>query len=702
MERFSRAIVKGRHLILVAAVLLLLLSLVGVIATRINYDILSYLPEGLESMVGEQYLENDFNIASTAIVTVEGMESYDVIDMEEEISRIDGVSSAFSVYDVLDQSIPKDMIPQEARSVVYGKNDSTMILIRFDEASASDKTMNAIVEIKKTLRKDCFLGGMSVILEDTKELVNQELPKYVLCAVLFSIVVLFLFLPNTVVPFLFMLGLLFPIAFNFGTNVLMGEISYITEALAAVLQLGVTMDFSIFLLHRYEEEKQDKSNEEAMAVAISKTFSSITASSLTTIAGFLAMCAMSFTLGTDIGIVMAKGVFFGVVSTITILPALLMRFDKVVEKYRHPTLTPKAHRLASVITAHPGVIIAIFVLVLMPFAIGNSKTDVYYTLTDSLPQDMTGITGTHKLGDDFDMPSYHFLVVDDALGNSEMKNLAKDIDKVDGVKNSICLEKFIGGGLPDSIIPQDIKDIFHAGGHRLLIVTTAYSPGTDKMNAQVSAITDILKSYDKTGIITGEGAMTKDLITTTDHDFRMVSLFSILAVFVIIMLTFQSISVPVLLVAAIEGAIYINMGMSYFTGATVAFISSIVIGTIQLGATVDYAILMTTRFHEEQNNGYPPKVAARIAVETCTPSILTSGLTFFAATVGLYFVSRIDLIRGLCLLISRGAIISMLVILLVLPSLLIVLAPVINKTSIRWLNVARADWVVPHADDPHR
>ncbi len=687
MERVARFVVKRRGFVLAVACVLLVLSVFGYINTRINYDILSYLPEELESMEGERYLDEDFNLASTAMITVEGdMPTAQLLKLKDDVESVDGVTSCFWISDVVDVTVPKEMLPDNVQDMLYGKNDSTMMMVRFEQSSASDKTINAIVEIKSIMKKDCFLGGMSTILEDTKELVNQELPKYVLCAVIFSLIVLFLFLENTAVPFIFMLGVLFPVVYNFGSNVFLGEISYITQALAAVLQLGVTMDFSIFLLHRYQEEKEYKSNSDAMVSAICLTSTSIVSSSLTTIAGFLAMCAMSLKLGSDIGIVMAKGVALGVISTLTILPALIIYFDKIIEKSVHPVITPKMHKVAGVVTKHPKRILLIFVVVALVFFRAQGLTSVYYTLTDSLPQNLTGIAGTNKLDEDFGMPSFHFVVINDEMSSAQKKNLADELDKVDGIKSTLCYEKFVGGGIPEAAIPDDIAEVFRADGHELMMITTEYKPGTDEMNAQVRQMNKIIKKYDPDGLLTGEGAMTKDLITTSAHDFNSTSVFSILAVFVIILITFRSISIPFLLVLAIEGAIMVNLGIPYFTGSTIPFIASIVLGTIQLGATVDYAILMTTRFHEERLNGLSPHDAAATAIETCAPSIITSGLSFFAATIGLYFVSRIDLIRGLCLLISRGAIISMLVILFVLPAMLILFAPLIRKTTYHWLD----------------
>lgn len=687
MERVARFVVKRRGFVLAVACMLLVLSAFGYINTRVNYDILSYLPSELESVEGERYLDKDFGLASTAMVTVEGdMPTAELLKMKQDIEAVDGVTSCFWLSDVVDVTVPKEILPDDVTNMMYGKNDSTMMMVRFEESSASDKTIHAIVQIKGIMKKDCFLGGMSTILEDTKELVNQELPKYVLCAVVFSLIVLFLFLENTAVPFIFMLGIIFPVVYNFGSNVFMGEISYITQALAAVLQLGVTMDFSIFLLHRYQEEKVNKSNEDAMVSAICLTSTSILSSSLTTIAGFLAMCTMSLTLGADIGIVMAKGVALGVISTLTILPALIMYFDKIIEKRRHPVVTPHMHKVAAVVTKHPKRIIMIFVVIALVFFRAQSLTSVYYTLTDSLPQDLTGIAGTNKLDEDFGMPSFHFVIINDNMSSAQKKSLADELDNVEGIKSTLCYEKFVGGGIPESAVPDSAAELFRSNGHELMMITTEYKPGTDEMNTQVQRMNKIIKRYDADGILTGEGAMTKDLITTSAHDFNSTSVFSILAVFLIIVITFKSISIPFLLVLAIEGAIMVNLGIPYFTGSVIPFIASIVLGTIQLGATVDYAILMTTRFHEERLNGLSPHDAAATAIETCAPSIITSGLSFFAATIGLYFVSRIDLIRGLCLLISRGAIISMLVILFVLPAMLILFAPIIRKTTYHWLD----------------
>ena len=558
--------------------------------------------------------------------------------------------------------------------------------MRFEGAAASQGTMQAVAAIKKTLREGCFFGGMAVILQDTKALIDQEMPLYILCAVGACLLVLYLALASNVVPLIFMLGILYPVVYNFGTNLFLGEISYITQALAAVLQLGVTMDFSIFLLHRYEEERQNhpEDDEEAMVRAICKTFTSISASSLTTIAGFLALCAMRLTLGRDIGIVMAKGVLFGVVCTLVVLPALILCSHKAIYKHSHRTVIPKLTRTSHFVTKHYIAILLVFLVLFIPFPLAQSAAEVYYTLFDSLPQDMTGIVGTDKMGEDFGIATPEFALVNEALGSDEIRALCSRLEEVDGVAGVMALEKYLGGAIPETAVPEEVRELLHAGGYRLIMITGEYETGTDGCNRQVDETIRLLKEADPGALLTGEAPLTKDLIEVADVDFANVNVWSIAAVFAIIAISFKSLSIPVLLVAGIEAAIMVNMGIPYFTGTVLPFIASIVIGTIQLGATVDYAILMTTRFHEELLAGRTRKEAAQQALEHCSESILTSGLTFFAATVGVYFVSRMELLKSLCLLISRGALISMFVILFILPCLLIVFEPVIGKTTLHW------------------
>lgn len=685
MEKLARGIVRRRRLVLVLAVLLLIPALLGAAATRINYDILTYLPPELDSMLGEQALENDFNLASTGMITVEGMPLGELLDMKAQMEQVPGVEQVFWLSDIIDPALPREMLPEGIQKAMYGEN-ATLMLVRFSEPSASKSTMDAVAELKGLLREHSFMGGMSVILQDTKALVDQEMPLYILCAVGASLLVLFLAMESTLVPVLFMIGLLFPILYNFGTNYFLGQISYITQALSTVLQLGVTMDFSIFLLHRYEEEKlRSTDKEQAMATAIVNTFSSITASSLTTIAGFLALCTMRLTLGRDIGIVMAKGVALGVVCTVTILPSLILTFDRAVEKHRHRAVIPQLKRVSQFVTRHPGPILAVFLVIMIPFTLAQSKTDVYYTLFDSLPQDLTGIVGTNKLKEDFGMTTSHFILVDKDMSDEDLKTLCKDLEGVEGVTQVASVSELLPAGFSTDMLPEDVAQLAQSGGRKLILANSAYKSGTGELTAQLKEMDGLIKAADPSGVITGEGAMTKDLIEIADIDFAHVNVASIAAVFLIILLTFRSASIPVLLVVSIESAIFINMGLPYFTGTQLPFIASIVIGTVQLGATVDYAILMATRFREERQKGLSPKEAAQVACRYCSQSILSSGLTFFAATIGVAAISRMELLKSICLLISRGALISMFVIIVLLPCLLQLLDPLIRHTTLHWL-----------------
>ena len=681
MKKLARAIVRMRRLILIAAVLLLIPAAVGAVATPINYDILSYLPQELDSRVGQLLLETDYHLASTNMITVEGMPTNELLAMKAEIDEVPDVLNTFWLSDVLDPAVPVEMLPADLQQFLFGKNDSTILIVQLGGSSVSEETMGAVAQIKKILRKNCFFGGISVILSDTKELVMGEMPLYVLCAVAGCLLVLFLSLESWLTPFLFMLGLLFPLVYNFGTNIL----------LAAVLQLGVTMDFSIFLLHRYEEEKAScVSNEEAMENAICKTMSSIAASSLTTIAGFLALCAMQLTLGADLGVVMAKGVALGVLCTIVILPSLILFFDRWVEKYRHRTFMPRLTHLSNFVSKHPVPVVAVFLLLMIPFGLAQSRTDIYYNIFAALPQDMPGIVGTNKLGEDFGMMTNHFILVREELTASQVSGLCDEIKGVDGITQVVSLDSIAGPGFETELLPDELMNIVQNGGYKLILANGCYKSGSDALNAQVDELVRLVKTADPEGLVTGEGAMMKDLVEIADEDFKNVNIWSIAAVLVIIALSFRSLSVPVLLVASIEAAIAINMGIPYFIDDSLPFIASIVIGTIQLGATVDYSILMTTRYREERLALRSPKAAAQQALEHCSQSILTSGLTFFAATFGVAAISKVELLESICMLISRGALISMAVILLVLPAALMLLDGLICRTTYHWLTAPNA------------
>lgn len=684
MKKFSKWISKHNKIVLIITVILLVPSIFGFINTRINYDILSYLPQELESVKGQNILEDVYSDAATGLLIIDGMKSKDIVDIKEKIKKVNGVDDAIWIDDALDISIPKDILPDAIKNQLFS-GDSTMLIIKYKGSTADESTLKAIGEIKTIMNKQCFLSGMSAIMEDTKNLADKEAPFYVVLAVFISLIILILTMESTAVPVIFLISIGIGILFNMGTNIFLGEISYITKALAAVLQLGVTMDYSIFLMHRYDEELlKHEEKEDAMAQAISSTMLSISGSSLTTIAGFLALCAMDLTLGTDIGIVMAKGVIIGVITAVTVLPALILTFDKLIHRFKHKTIIPNFNKLSKIVTTHYKIIIAIFFILLIPAIYGSNHTKVYYNLDKTLPKDMPSIVATNKLKDKFNMMTTHFILVKDDIKPYKAKEMEERIEKIDGITNVIGYDKILGPAIPEEFIPENIRNIFKSGGYNLILANSQYKAATDEENNQIDNINEIIKEYDPNGVVAGEGALTKDLITTSDRDFKMVSLYSIIAIFLIILVVFKSISIPVLLVSAIEFAIFINMGIPYFTGTTIPFIASIVIGTIQLGATVDYAILLTSRFREELRNGHEKHEAILIAVEESAKSIVTSGLTFFGATGAVALVSDMALIRSLCFLISRGAIISMAVILLILPSFLLVLEGLINKTSIKW------------------
>lgn len=688
LKRLARFVVEKRWLVLIVAVLLGALAVVGMIRTKINYDILTYLPANLESVIGEQCLDKDFHIASTAMVTVENMTNKDVLDLKDDISKIDGVAKVYWISDVADLSIPKDVLPKDLENTFYSTkgNNGTMLLVTFSGSTSSESTMNAISKLKSTLKKDCLIGGLSAVAEDTKDLTNRELPGYILLAVLLVLVVLFMGVESTVVPLLIMVGVGLAIVYNFGTNIFLGQISYVTQSLAAVLQLGVTMDFSIFLIHRYQEEKTKHDNkDDAMTSAITKAFVSIFGSSLTTIAGFLALCTMSLTLGADIGIVMAKGVLIGVISTFTILPALLLIFDRQIEKYKHKTLITKLKKSSYFIVNHHVAILIIFIVIVIPFAYGEQHTQQYYNLVNSLPKNLVSVEGTNRLKTDYNMIATDFILVDDKVSSNDINKMTDQIKALDGITLAASYKDYVGDSLPGDFIPAQIKNIFVSNGRQMIIANSSFETATNEQANQLKQISAIVKAYDKNALVTGEAPMTQDLVTVADKDFKSVNIASIIAVFIIIAIVFGSASLPFILVAAIEGAVMINMGIPYYTGSVLPFIASIVIGTIQLGSTINYAILLTTRFREERRNGFEPKESARLAVETCSHSIFCSGLAFFAATIGVSLISDVQLIQSLCLLISRGALISMCTILFVLPSLLIIFSGVIEKTSMNWL-----------------
>lgn len=682
MVNFGKKVVKYRVLILILGVLLLIPSVFGYLNTRVNYDVLTYLPDNIETMKGQDILVNDFGTGAFSMFIVDGMEEKDVAELKEKIEKVDHVANVIWYDSIADISVPMSMLPDDIYDV-FNSDTGTMMAIFFDEGTSSDGTMDAIAQIRKIAGKQCFLSGMSAVVTDTKNLAEKETPVYVLIAVILAVIVLGLTMESFFVPLLFMLSIGMAIIYNLGSNYFMGEISYITKALAAVLQLGVTLDYSIFLMHSYEEQqvRYDGDKKRAMAHAISQTFSSVMGSSITTIAGFIALCFMSFTLGLDIGIVMVKGVIFGVIACVTILPSMILCCDKIIEKTKHKPFLPDIGRISDKVTKRYLVYVVLFLLFLFPAIYGNNHTAVYYNLDETLPKDLPSIIANEKLKEDYDMNTTHMILVDSSVSSTDVNKMIKEMDKVDGVKWALGLDSLVGPSVPSDMIPESVSSMLKNDKYQLLLVNSEYKVASDEVNAQIKALNKILHKYDKTGMMIGEGPLTADLIDITDQDFKTVSAVSIGIIFVIILVLFKSISLPVILVGVIEFAIFVNMGIPYYTGTKLPFVASIVIGTIQLGSTVDYAILMTTRYKRERNHGANKHDAITTAHRVSAQSIMVSALSFFAATIGVGLYSNIDMISSLCILMARGALISMVVVIFVLPSMFMVFDKVIVKTS---------------------
>ena len=633
-------------------------------------------------MKGQDILVNDFGTGAFSMFIVDGMEEKDVAELKEKIEKVDHVANVIWYDSIADISVPMSMLPDDIYDV-FNSDTGTMMAIFFDEGTSSDGTMDAIAQIRKIAGKQCFLSGMSAVVTDTKNLAEKETPVYVLIAVILAVIVLGLTMESFFVPLLFMLSIGMAIIYNLGSNYFMGEISYITKALAAVLQLGVTLDYSIFLMHSYEEQqvRYDGDKNRAMAHAISQTFSSVIGSSITTIAGFIALCFMSFTLGLDIGIVMVKGVIFGVIACVTILPSMILCCDKIIEKTKHKPFLPDIGRISDKVTKRYLVYVVLFLLFLFPAIYGNNHTAVYYNLDETLPKDLPSIIANEKLKEDYDMNTTHMILVDSSVSSTDVNKMIKEMDKVDGVKWALGLDSLVGPSVPSDMIPESVSSMLKNDKYQLLLVNSEYKVASDEVNAQIKTLNKILHKYDKTGMLIGEGPLTADLIDITDQDFKTVSAVSIGIIFVIILVLFKSISLPVILVGVIEFAIFVNMGIPYYTGTKLPFVASIVIGTIQLGSTVDYAILMTTRYKRERNHGANKHDAITTAHRVSAQSIMVSALSFFAATIGVGLYSNIDMISSLCILMARGALISMVVVIFVLPSMFMVFDKVIVKTS---------------------
>lgn len=682
MIKFGKAVVKSRIVILISSVLLLIPALLGYISTRINYDVLTYLPEEIETMQGQEIMIEDFGTGAFSMFIVDGMELKDVAELKAKIEEVDHVEKVLWYDSIMDISVPQSMLPDKVYEV-FNSDTGTMMAIFFDEGTSADSTMDAITQIRKLAGKQCFVSGMSAIVTDTKALSERETPIYVLIAVLLSTLVLAVTMESIVIPVLFLLSIGMAIVYNLGSNVIFGEISYITKALAAVLQLGVTMDYSIFLMHSYEEQQAvyEGDKKRAMAHAISQTFSSVIGSSVTTVAGFIALCFMSFTLGMDIGVVMAKGVILGVLTCVTILPSMILACDKLIEKTKHRPLLPNIDRISKKVTKHYGVYVALFLIFLVPAIYGNIHAGVYYNLDETLPKNLPCIVANEKLKKDYDMNTTHILLMDSSVPSVEAGRMLKEIENVDGVKWALGLDSLVGPAFPQSMLPDSLTETLKNDKYQMVLINSVYKVASDEVNKQVDDINQILDRYDEGAMLVGEAPLTKDLIDITDKDFRTVSVVSIGIIFVIILILFRSISLPVILVGVIEFAIFVNMGIPYYTGTTLPFVASIVIGTIQLGATVDYAILMTTRYKRERSMGAGKYDAITVAHQASAQSIIVSALSFFAATVGVGLYSNIDMISSLCILMARGAIISMAVVVFVLPSMFMVFDRVIVRTS---------------------
>ena len=682
MVKVGKKIVKFRVPILILSIILLIPAVWGYVNTRINYDVLTYLPEDIETMQGQEIMTNDFGIGAFSMLMVDGMEDKEIVKLKEKVEKVDGVENVLWYDSLADISVPQSVLPSKLYDE-YNTEDGTMMAVFFKDGTSSDETMKAITEIRKITGEQCFLSGMSAIVEDTKELAEKETPLYVLIAVALSALVLAITMESIFVPVLFLLSIGIAIVYNLGTNVFFGEISYITKALAAVLQLGVTMDYSIFLMHSYQEQQVRYSGdkERAMAHAISQTFSSVIGSSVTTVAGFIALCFMSFTLGKDIGIVMAKGVIFGVLVCVTVLPSMILCCDKLIEKTKHKPLLPDIGRISDKVTKRYVIYVVAFVIILFPAIYGNNHTGVYYNLDESLPKDLPSVIANTKLKEDYNMNTTHMILVDSSVAGSDVKKMSQEIEKVDGVKWVLGLDNLVGSGVPADMLPESVTGMLKNDKYQLLMVNSTYKVASNKVNKQIEEIDKILDKYDKSAMLVGEGPLTKDLINITDTDFKRVSAVSIGIVFVIILLLFKSVTIPVILVGVIEFAIFVNMGIPFYTGTKLPFVASIVIGTIQLGATVDYAILMTTRYQRERSRGAGKFDAITTAHKFSAQSIIVSALSFFAATIGVGLYSNIDMISSLCILMARGALISMVVVVLILPSLFMVFDKIIVKTS---------------------
>jgi predicted RND superfamily exporter protein len=682
MLKFGEFIAKHRVLILLTGIILLIPSVFGYLNTRVNYDILSYLPKDINTMVGQDILIDEFGQGGFSFVMVDGMTEKEIADTADKISEVDGVSNVVCYESLTDLNVPKEILPSKVRDF-FNKGDTTLMAVFFEGSTSADKTLEAVDEMRSITSEQCFISGMSAVTTDMKHLSDSESLIYAAIAVVLTSVVLVLTMDSFLIPVFFVLRIGIAIVWNLGTNFALGEISFITQALALVLQLGVTMDYSIFLWHSYKEQQKyfPEDRVEAMAHAIAATVTAVVSSSFTTVAGFLAMCFMSFTLGLDLGIVMAKGVICGVIACITVLPAMILIFDKAIAKTSHRDFMPAFTRSSGFIVKHAGAFLVLAVVLVIPAVFGYTHYGVYYKLDSTLPKELASITANMKLEEEYHMNSTHILLVDSDMDAKTATSMLNEMDDVDGVQFTLGYNTLVGPAIPDEVVPDSIRSKLKGESKQLMLIGSEYEVASDDVNAQVAQLNKIVQKYDPNGMLIGEAPATKDLIDITNRDFKVVSVLSIAAIFLIIAFTFKSISLPVILVAVIELAIMINLGIAYFTDTQLPFIASVVIGTIQLGATVDYAILMTTRYRTERSSGKDKKESVSIALATSVRSVITSALGFFAATVGVAVYSKIGMISSLCVLLSRGALISMVVVITVLPSMFMLFDSVICKTS---------------------
>ena len=681
MIKVGKWIAKHKVLIVLIGLVLLVPSVLGIAATRVNYDILSYLPESLETVEGQDIMVDEFGMGAFSMVVVENMDMKDVAALKAKFENINHVEDVLWYDSVADLSFPVDMLPSKIKDVFF-KGNATMMIALFDNTTSSDAAMEAVTEMRKIASKECYISGMSGVVTDIKNVALEEMPIYVVVAAVLSFLVLCLSMDSLVVPILFLLSVGLAVLYNLGSNIFLGSVCYITKSLTAVLQLGVTMDYSIFLLNSFEAyKKKYEDKDRAMAHAIADTFKSVAGSSVTTIAGFLALCVMTFALGRDMGIVMAKGVVIGVICCVTILPAMILLFDKAIEKTRHKALIPSLDRASEFITKHYKVWIIVFLVLLFPAIYGNNHTQIYYNIDKSLPATLPSNVANEKLKDEFDMSTVHMVLLKEGLDSRQKTEMLNKMDKVDGVKWALGLNSFIGPTFPESMLPSDLKSMLASDDYEIQFICSKYSSATDECNAQLAEIQKIVKEYSPESMVIGEAPLMKDLQDTTDVDLQRVNILSIAAIFVIILLVFKSISLPFILVAVIEFAIFVNMAIPYYQGVTLPFVASIVIGAIQLGATVDYAILMTSNYQKQRHLGKSKKDSISIAHKFSMKSIIISGCSFFAATFGVALYSKVDMIGSICTLLARGAVVSTIVVLVVLPAMFMIFDPIIVRTS---------------------